>query len=403
MLFETIDPKNYCKNIVVNNDIESDYDIKDLTGTWSYHNAFRNVEHIQYASLYANGKSINDCCPEHLKDMWENVKEEHMAYINAFKNGLVKHNDYCFYDMVPKSFVKKYFSAKNKITEYVLDTYKRPSNYDFLVDLSKLVTDIKSRPLKINMKNYNWNFAVNMHTDRAAIQKIKKSSNCIDYNIFGTITGRLSTKKNSFPILTMKKDYRSVIEPQNDYFIELDFNAAELRCLLFLNNEEQPDNDIHDWHGEIINKVLDHTLTREQIKQRIFGWLYGSGNSSLGFPKIEKFYNKEKALNKYWDGEKIVNPFGREVKADAFHALNALIQSTTSDVFLRRAIAVNNFLQKRKSFTTALIHDSMVIDFSKEDKESLEDMIRIFSDTDIGIFKTNVSVGTNFGNMKKFK
>ena len=43
MLFETIDPKNYCKNIVVNNDIESYYDIKDLTGTWSYHSAFRNI------------------------------------------------------------------------------------------------------------------------------------------------------------------------------------------------------------------------------------------------------------------------------------------------------------------------------------------------------------------------
>ena len=36
--------------------------------------------------------------------------------------------------------------------------------------------------------------------------------------------------------------------------------------------------------------------------------------------------------------KEITNPFGRKIKADKFHALNALIQSTTSDTFLRRAI-----------------------------------------------------------------
>lgn len=403
MLFESIDQKNHCKSIVLNNEIKSEYDINDLTGTWAYHNAFRDLKHIRYASLYANGKNLNDCCPAHLKQEWEEVKKEHFAYINSFKNGLVNQNDYCFYDLVPVSFVKKYFSTKNKITEWILNNYSKPNNYDFLVSLSALVQDIKSRKVKINTNNYNWNFAVNTHSDRAALKKIKRSTDRIEYNVFGTITGRLTTKKNSFPILTMKKEHRTVIEPHNDYFIELDFNAAELRCLLSLNEEIQPEKDIHLWHGEILNNVLDHNLTREEIKQKIFGWLYGSGSASLGFPKIEKFYNKQKALDKYWDGEKIVNPFGREIEADKFHALNALIQSTASDVFLRRAIEVNNALRTKKSFTTALIHDSMVIDFSKEDKGCLEQIIEVFSDTDIGKFKTNVSVGTNFGNMKRFK
>ena len=123
----------------------------------------------------------------------------------------------------------------------------------------------------------------------------------------------------------------------------------------------------------------------------------------MGIPQIEKYYDKKKALNKYWDGTQIKNPFGRTVQADEFHALNAIIQSTTSDVFLRRAIAVNKILRNRKSFTMGLIHDSMVIDFSRDDKEMIPELMDVFGDTDMGKFKVNVSLGTNFGNMKRFK
>ena len=115
------------------------------------------------------------------------------------------------------------------------------------------------------------------------------------------------------------------------------------------------------------------------------------------------FAEKQKALQKYWNGKEIQNPFGRVVKADEFHALNALIQSTTSDTFLRRAIAVNKLLKGRNSFTMGLIHDSMVIDFDRNDKDILDNLIKEFGNTDLGVFKVNTSVGTSFGNMAKFR
>ena len=90
-----------------------------------------------------------------------------------------------------------------------------------------------------------------------------------------------------------------------------------------------------------------------------------------------KHYDKRKVLNKYWDGSTVTNPFGRKIVADEFHALNAVIQSTTSDTFLRRAIAVNKLLENKKSFTMGLIHDSMVIDFDRNDKDILENLIKV--------------------------
>jgi hypothetical protein len=43
----------------------------------------------------------------------------------------------------------------------------------------------------------------------------------------------------------------------------------------------------------------------------------------------------------------------------------------------------------------------MLIDFSREDKDILKELIKEFSNTDLGIFKVNCSVGNNFGNMRK--
>lgn len=400
MLFEIIDQKQKCKNIVLNNKIVSQPVYKDLSKTWSYHSSLKNYD-IEYASLYSQGKTLDECCPENLKDKWNIIKQKHLAYIKSFETGFCELYDHCFYDLVPESFVIEYFSIKNKITEHVLKTYDKPENYDFLVEASELINDIKERRLVINREKLT--NRLHRTQARSFYTKIFSCNSYIDYNLFGTTTGRLTTKKNSFPILTMNKEYRDVISPTNDWFIELDFNAAELRCMLALNQQPQPVNDIHDWHGSIFNKLTDHEMNREEIKRKIFGWLYGPLNVSLGIPQVEKHYNKRSILQRYWNGQEIINPFGRKIKADEFHALNALIQSTTSDTFLRRAIAVNKLLEKTNSFTMGLIHDSMIIDFDKNDKGLLDDLIEGFGNTDLGNFKVNVSLGTHFGNMRRFR
>ena len=400
MLFQFIDNKLECPSIYSNKQIISEPEYNKLSKTWSYNSVLKDQD-IKYASLYAQGQNLEQCCPNSLKDEWEKVKQKHFAYIKSFEEAKVKYNDYCFYDLVPESFVLEYFDMKSQITDHVLNSYEKPENYNFLLNLSELVFEIESNKLHIDssaLDNKLYEFRT-----RKFKEKLLRIRPYISYNMFGTITGRLATKKDSFPILTLDKNYRHAILPQNNWFIELDFNAAELRCLLALNNQEQPEEDIHDWHGKIFNRIFNRTLSRDEIKRKIFGWLYGPPNVSLGIPEVQQYYDKQKTLQKYWNGEEVKNPFGRVVKADEFHALNALIQSTTSDTFLRRAIAVNKLLEGRKSFTMGLIHDSMVIDFDRNDKDILENLIKEFGNTDLGIFKVNGRLGTSFGNMVKFR
>jgi len=400
MLFQIIDNKQQCASIYSNNQIISEPEYNKLSKTWTYNSVLKDKD-IKYASLYAKGQNLDQCCPDSLKEIWEQVKQKHFAYIKSFEEAKVKYNDYCFYDLVPESFVIEYFNIKSQITDHVLNSYKKPENYDFLLELSELIFEIESKKLNIDPQTLDTD--LHQYRSRKFKEKLMKVRPHISYNMFGTITGRLTTKRDSFPILTLDKNYRKIIRPQNDWFIEFDFNAAELRCLLALNNQSQPKEDIHEWHGQIFNRLLDRVMSREEIKRKIFGWLYGPPNASLGIPEVQSYYDKQKALKKYWDGKQVVNPFGRKIKADEFHALNALIQSTTSDTFLRRAIAVNKLLEGRKSFTAALIHDSMVIDFDRNDKDILENLIKEFGNTDLGIFKVNASLGTSFGNMVKFR
>ena len=400
MLFQIIDSKQECPSIYMDQKIISEPEYDKLSKTWTYNCALKDYD-IEYASLYAQAQTLNECCPDSIKDEWEQVKQKHLAYINSFTEAKVKYNDYCFYDLVPESFVKEYFNIKSQITDHVLKSYTKPDNYSFLLELSHLVSEIENNKLNINLKLLDTD--LHEYRTRKFKEKLMRMRPYISYNVFGTITGRLTTKKDSFPILTLDKNYRKIIQPNNDWFIEIDFNAAELRCLLALNKESQPKEDIHAWHGKIFMHLLNCTMDRDEIKRKIFGWLYGPPNASLGIPEIQRYYDKEKALGNYWDGEEVTNPFGRKTKADKFHALNALIQSTTSDTFLRKAIAVNKLLEGRKSFTMGLIHDSIVIDFAREDKGILENLIKEFENTDMGIFKVNASLGTNFGNMRKFR
>ena len=224
---------------------------------------------------------------------------------------------------------------------------------------------------------------------------MKKVGPYISYNPFGTITGRLTTNKNSFPILTLPREFRKIIRPTNDYFVELDYNAAEIRVLLALNEVRQPEGDIHEW---IRTRVFNGTVSREESKKKTFAWLY---NPEAKNDRLERVFNKEKVVNRHWKGGTVVTPFGREIKADSAHALNYLIQSTSSDLFLKQMIKVFNFLEDKKSHIAFCMHDSLTIDLHGDEKQILPDLKKIFLDTALGEFKTNISAGLHYGTMKK--
>ena len=366
----------------------------EIDRTWSYAPYLAGRD-IQYANLYFGKNRVGAACPDNLNDRWDVVGNKLKAFLRSFKESRVDLNENCFFDLVPERFLLEFCEMKNKITDYVLDNYEKPKNYDFLLELTKVLEEIKYQKLSTDLSILN-NRIFDFKTKQVR-KKIVNSQPYIKYDIFGTRTGRLTTQKDSFPILTLAKEYRRVILPKNDWLVEFDFNAAELRTLIALSGLEQPPEDLHNWN---IQNVFKNQGTREEAKKRVFAWLY---NPEAKDRLLDKAYNRNLVVKKYFDGSHVSTFFGREIESDKHHALNYIIQSTTSDLFLDRVIDIFKLLKERKSFVSFFIHDSLVIDFSEDDKEILVKIKEIFSDTKLGKFKVNIAAGRNFGSMKKLK
>tara|TARA_R100000008_G_scaffold86183_1_gene78281 strand:+ start:1450 stop:2658 length:1209 start_codon:yes stop_codon:yes gene_type:complete len=377
-------------NIKFYSDLELCRDFKsNFKRTWNYHPAIDNAG-VEYAFIYANGKNLSEVCPDHLKGSWELISERMKSYIRSFEKAKVDLRSHNIYSLIPEKFLIRYGEVKSQITDHVFENYPRPENYDFLLSLHKLLEQIKRQKLKINLQPLKNNL-----TTLRARKLYRNTYSGVSYNLFGTKTGRLTTAKNSFPILTLNKEHRAILEPNNDWYVEMDFNAAELRTLLALSGKQQPREDIHEWN---VKHVYQGHLTREQAKERIFAWLYNPGSEDH---LSEGVYERESVLEKYWDGSHVKTFFDRKIEADEHHALNYIIQSTASDLFLRRMVQIGELLENRKTNIAFGVHDSLVLDFSAEDKDILKELINVFASTDLGKFKVNLKAGKNFGNMVK--
>lgn len=394
MLFQALDNKNECVGIYADGDLVYDGPLSGLTRTWSY-SAFLEDAPVEYASLYCAGKTIEEMCPEELREKWSNVSERMRAYLRSFSTAKLSLEQNCFFDLVPERYLMELCEVKNQISEHILTTVERPHNYEHLLEVTKLIAEIGHQPLNIVPKNIGHMRA--RVQARALLKHLARSEPYCKYNLAGTRTGRLTVKSSGFPILTLNRDFRAILEPQNDWFVELDYNAAELRVLLALLDKKQPTGDIHKWN---IKNVFRGKGTRPEAKKRAFAWLYNPDSEDL---LMDQFYDRDSVLSKYWDGAHVNTCFNRTIKADRFHALNYIVQSTCADMVLEQACKIRRLLAHKRSTIAFVVHDSVVIDLADEDRQELIELLRGFRNTRFGDFMISVSAGKNFGNLKRLK
>jgi hypothetical protein len=382
MYVEPLDNKGECVGFYYDGKIVKELPT-NVINSWSYHPMIGND--AEYATLYTNDNEINSYVPQQHKNDWNLLNKKMKAFFNSFGLAKVNLEDNCVFDLIPEHFVIDYYNTKTKIVEHVVTNYNKPNDYDYLVKLSEVIWDIKNRKLNID---------TSILENNKLIEKYNSLNPYVNYNIFGTKTGRLSTHKRSFPIMQMNKEHRTILNPNNDWFVELDYNGAEVRTFLALAGKQQPKADIHDWNNE---HIFNNSKTRDEAKVSFLAWLYGENKNE----KAENIYNKEKVLKQFWNGEKVITFYGKEILADDKHALSYLIQSTFAQLALRQMIKVFEYLKGRKSFIAFTIHDNIVIDLAEEDKKDLKQIMKIYSDTDLGMFKVNVKAGNNYGEMHK--
>ena len=390
LLFQAIDDKTECIGIYCDGELHYDNFPQQLTQTWKYTGSLKGHD-IEYAWIYTNGQSLSEACPVPLADELKKAQKRLQAYLKSFQLAKVSLRDHCIFDLVPEDFLKHYCEIKNQITEKVFVHHERPECYDHLHKIYKLLYKIKYQTLNLNNEGCK-----NLHYSSANSQRAKrllKGSPSIDYNLFGTITGRLTTYSHSFPILTLQKDFRQLLKPHNEWFLSLDYNAAEVRTFIALAGEEQPQEDVHEWH---IKNLIEDELTREDAKIRFFAWLYNYDSNPDEFAA----YQRDRLLAEWYDGEYITTPFKRKIKVDQRKALNYLIQSATADAVLERAVALDEFLEDKQSYISHIVHDEVVIDLADSERDLVPEIKEIFARNTLDTFLVNLQCGKTYYDLK---
>ena len=391
-MFQTLDTKNQCHAVYEDGVFHFDEYETQGDKTWAFHKT-TDKEGLQIAQIWAGGSSLKDCCPADLLADYEEIEKKLKAFNLAFDAVDFNIEEWCVYDFMPLSFLIDLCEIKNKITENVLKNWTKPKSYDHMVKVHQILSQIN-----FNEVIFDLDVAAQVSTTKALQGKLKaiyKANKWVHYDPYGTTTGRLSTKPNSFPILNIPAEFKTAIRPHNDLFVELDLNAAELRTMLALSGREQPEEDIHQWN---LQNVFSRIDSREAAKKKAFHWLYSNAG---GNKKLEEVYNKEKIKSDWFHHDFVKTPFGRAIKCDESHAINYVVQSTTADLVYENTSKINELLEDRKTFVAFIIHDCIVLDLSKKDLDLVDDLVDTFSLTRFGNFKSSIKAGKTLGTLKE--
>jgi len=394
--FQIIDDKKDCFGVYTNGSFI--YDVSALPFddgiTWNWSPHIRRGSH-RYGYILSGGKAISEACPGDIEERFKLRQRKIKAFINSFVQSRVSIEEACLFDLIPRQHLKHYLEVKNQICASVLSNYIMPKNYSFLHDTYEMINEIALEPLRINWELLERLAQTDMKA-KSLLNRFKGSKPTIKYDLFGTVTGRLSILEGSFPILNIKTENRGILTPCNDAFLELDYNAEQVRTFLSLAGKDQPEQDMHEWHMENIYRDFG---TRDKAKKRFFAWLYDNNSEDY---LTERYYDRAGLLSQYYQNGVVKTPFGREIESDNFHALNYLIQSTASDNCLTQVNKIHRFLRNRKSKVAFVVHDSVVVDLAKDETFLIPQIKEIFEDTQLGKFPVGMKLGKNYGKLREF-
>jgi DNA polymerase-1 len=264
-----------------------------------------------------------------------------------------------------------------------------------------------------------------------------------DFRLYGTVTGRLSSKSPNIQNIPRNKDIKNLFTAEEgNLLMEIDYSQAELRTIAYLSGDEnmkaiyQKGSDLHD---EVAKEFFGPDFTSEQrtfVKGINFGIPYGISAYSLAEdldipekeaqkyidkwfaekPKVKKFIDEYKA--KPAKGEPLETPFGRKRRFGAItsknkwlvqrEAINFPVQSVASDLTLLSAVRLNPKLDGLARIVN-LVHDSIVMEVPEENVEKVGRIAKKVMEETPGLYLDNldipftadVEVGKSWGKLKE--
>jgi len=213
-----------------------------------------------------------------------------------------------------------------------------------------------------------------------------------------TKTYRLRNDEGYFCIYNLKKELRVNVHPNNDLFIEFDYNSVEFRLLLHcVGIDTSHVSDLYEEYKHFFN-----VATRAESKQKYFETIYG-GRYEDGTPMKELI---DKFIKKVYNGAYIQTPYGARVYCDDIKNVPSYYCQTICSLMLyEQALKLVDFIKDNnlKSYLSFTYHDAIIIDVVSSEIELLKSHISQFTETRFGHIPGVFKAGLNYGDMKKFE
>lgn len=209
-----------------------------------------------------------------------------------------------------------------------------------------------------------------------------------DYNLYNS-TSRPTNAFNSvnFAAIPKTPEHRKCFKPQNDFFVEFDFDGYHLRLLAEQINYELTQESAHK---QLAYQYFNtEEITQEEYnkaKQINFQAIYGRIPEE--YRNLEIFVLIQDYINQMWDTFKkdgvVYNPqsgkpFTSQLSdMNPAKLMNYMMQSleTSNNITILKDIL--RYLKDKKSFITLYTYDAILFDFNKEDgRETLRDIQEI--------------------------
>ena len=275
----------------------------------------------------------------------------------------------------------------------------------------------------------------------------------------GTTTGRMSSQNPNLQNIPVRTELgrnirKAFVAAKGFKLVALDYSQIELRVAAFLSRDEKLIENFKnggDIHTKVASEIFDVPIDmvndemRREAKVINFGIQYGMGVGALAQNLKTNRVEAQKYLNEYFKIFSGLAHYIREIKLDAVKngytqtffgrrryfeginssipyikamaermAINAPIQGTQSDIIkiamsrIDRYLVENNL--ENEAFLLLQAHDELIYeikddkieDISKNIKNIMESVIKPEEIYGIKLL-TDVSVGDNWGEMKKLK
>lgn len=266
------------------------------------------------------------------------------------------------------------------------------------------------------------------------------------FNQARAATGRLSSENPNLQNIPIKdeagREIRKAFKPRNENYLifSADYSQVELRLIADMSNEKamlEAFNKGLDIHKATAAKIFNIPLEevtpdqRRQAKTINFSIIYGAGATNLsrqlGIPRpeakllIESYFKEYSGLQQYFeetvkfarDHGYVLTKLGRKRKLRDINSRNGLarsnaermaintpIQGTAADMIKLAMINIHKELEKRKMKSKMImqVHDELVFDMHKEEKEELKQLVIDKMTTAIPDLKVKIKVDTGVGN-----